>query len=625
MRMAWAVLGLLVLSCLSVSPARGRGGRFLGPQPDRAPIPADDWSFWWRRNAGTYEDRKRCLHHRAGGGPVGASRTREDLDSGLVGSVQRVVIPALLEVLDAEGARAPHVEASVWLALAKVTGKETHVRRILGATEQRRAPDPRVMESVVFALGLLRRGYQADCFRTALLDEVREALFGVLEDDASPSRVRGFSALALGLLGDQPCGSDDPAEAQTARHEVTVRLFDVLQHAWSDEEVATCLFVAIGLQSPSSVHARERDALGQVVAKGLLGSRTLPGVARAWAALALGRVGTSSAVDSLARCLYPRLGGEAAHRSAAIALGLLARRISSGERVKIAAVLRDVVGTHRDVSTRSLALISLGHLLAAEIESGTDHVLGDGKTAKVLLRIAGSASGVQRSFAALALGLVARAFTDDVGNAKAREILEMARRFLRATVCEPDLDVRMRAACCVASGLARDGRARGGLLGVLGDTAQDENLRAVAAWGLGLGGVPTRRVCAVLGEAATDRGRGEVRRHALRALALLGHPALPGTKKDAVDVLLEDLASAPGPAERAEVVVQLAHLGDRRALDPLVRILRDREEDGDIRALVAAALGAIGDLEVLSALDRLRGDSNYRAETPVLREVFGWL
>lgn len=65
---------------------------------------------------------------------------------------------------------------------------------------------------------------------------------------------------------------------------------------------------------------------------------------------------------------------------------------------------------------------------------------------------------------------------------------------------------------------------------------------------------------------------------------------------------LERVAKASSWQERARCATALGQLGDRKAVGPLVKVMRDKREDSDVKLAAAEALGRIRDLEILPML-----------------------
>ena len=118
-----------------------------------------------------------------------------------------------------------------------------------------------------------------------------------------------------------------------------------------------------------------------------------------------------------------------------------------------------------------------------------------------------------------------------------------------------------------------------------------------------------------------ERSSEELRRQTAVALGLLGNPKIQGTGKDAVELLLDELKEARSQSHKGQVVLALASVGDHRAVDPLVELLKNKGEQDLTRALACAGLGLIGDLELIPSLARGSKNVNYRASTDIINEL----
>ena len=127
--------------------------------------------------------------------------------------------------------------------------------------------------------------------------------------------------------------------------------------------------------------------------------------------------------------------------------------------------------------------------------------------------------------------------------------------------------------------------------------SEDPRWRELAARALGLRGEP--RAAEPLAELLDD-DTFSVRYAAVRALGQIG-----GSKAAAL------LAGALVDSDlRIPIAYALAALGDRRAVEPLIALLRD--EHKDVRRSAADALGALGDLQAVKPLIALLRDEDVR-------------
>jgi hypothetical protein len=645
----WILLAaFLLLGCaLLAGPARAHGDQFRDPRPGdltdlppglrpptatppplppdpAAPVllPADDWFFWWQLNATSYEHVKYALYWGRYSRPLFVSDDRPEhwypyrwLREG----VQEVAQPALLRVLDPKTKAPPHVVAAALLALGKLATEAPHARVLLDAAAASSTLEASVEEAALLALGLLRRRHPADQRAPEGLDDARALLLACLEDGTRRTRARTAAAIALGLLADQPTAGGDDARRRTVSC-----LLDALD-ADGEIDVACAVLWALGRQDSEHFDASARERLRILAGR----RRTRPSsdetLPSAWALTTLGRVGTLDDLTTFRTALLdPARATAHQQRGAALGLGALGERLGGGERARVEPLIRAGLPRARDESQRGALLISWGRVLAAAVRAGEFSLVEASASAGPLLEALARDAGSSRGFAALALGHVARAIdegTEDQALVPLRaEILEALGRISRE-----ESETRLRAAAVLGLGVARDVHSRKSLVSLLEDGAFDEDLRASAAWSLGLIGEPTAAVLRALGRAMRQKTPFELRRRAVRALALMGHPLLADVRKDAVQLLLEDLAAAESVVEQRDTLVLLARFGDHRALEALVAVLADKERSALVRALAASALGAVGDTENPTALDLLRCDVDPQGLPPAIRRILRYL
>ncbi len=597
------------------------------------PVTPDDWRFWYHQNKDQLENLKRAIYglHASGGGIFqhgGEAPTNQDAATRLTQrKVVEMIVPTLLWAMDPTHGLDDDTRSGAYLALAKVTRDVAHVDLIAAAIDREKKQPVLVSGSAALALGMLRRERPEDQLPAKDVDRAREILFQSFEDDEQPTRVRAFAAAAIGLLGDQPTGSGAYAgDRAAAAHATTKHLFDLLDRPWPDADLSISLALAVGLQPPASLDASELDVLTRIAVLGRLSSRRLGELERAYAALALGRIGTSAQIPVLSNLVVARRGvSDSVRRSATIGLGLLARHTDGSGRVELARTLVHAIDRTRDPTTRDFALISLAHVLVAEVGAGSTDVLEGTKATETLLARSDRRASIEQPFASLALGLVAGAVPDELEVDAWQALRERTVQSLRLGLADRSRGPRARAACATALGIARDRGSVKTLVEVLGGRDDDPELRAYAGLAIGLIGVPANEAVRALGEAVRERSSEVLRRECAVGLGLLGNPAIPGTNQNALDLLLHELENARTEAHKAEVVTAIARIGDHRAVDRLVALLRDPHEQDATRAMACVGLGQIGDLEWIPSLARLTKDHNYRASTDFVRELMSVL
>ena len=96
-----------------------------------------------------------------------------------------------------------------------------------------------------------------------------------------------------------------------------------------------------------------------------------------------------------------------------------------------------------------------------------------------------------------------------------------------------------------------------------------------------------------------------------------------GLLKDrgALEMLLKELKDADTQSLKGQIALSIAKIGDGRSIPPMVQIMKDTKEKDLTRAIVTAALGVIGDMELIPSLNRISKDINYRAMNDSRNEI----
>ena len=89
----------------------------------------------------------------------------------------------------------------------------------------------------------------------------------------------------------------------------------------------------------------------------------------------------------------------------------------------------------------------------------------------------------------------------------------------------------------------------------------------------------------------------------------------------AVPMLLDELDAAKNQSTKGQLGLAIAKIGDGRAVEPMVDLVRNKKGKYLTRAIMTAALGVIGDLEWIPSLSLITKDINYRAMNDSLNEV----
>jgi len=579
----------------------------------------ENWVFWYHNNKADIENLKKALYTRVSSeNPLfqigGKNRSnRSDATQDIKAKVESDILPALEWAMDPKNGRHQDVTSATYIAIGKMAKNPQQVELIKKGLDPKLKNELIVQESAAVGLGMLRRADPANQFDAGELDKVREFLFGIFEDAGNDyqTRTRAFAVISIGLLGDQPSGS-----GSYAGHAATVqRLFALLERDYGHPDMLVSLLMAIGLQDPTAITDGQRDILRECLAKGRIGKSDVQSLHQSYAALTLGRIGTSKDIMVLQRAMTNRRNKDKnIQRACAIGLGQLGRLVSGEDRIAVARTLLDQVNKLKDPSAINFAIISLSDLVIADVKEGKTDVLGGTKVEEFLLKMAEDGKYIQRPFGALALGLIGAAITDETTITAYGEFRSKSLEILRNGLGSKKLDKRGRAAFATSLGIIKDMSSVKALVAIVADDKEDTEFRGYAALGLGLIGQATRDVLTPIRAALKERRSEELRQQTATALGLL-------QDKEGVPLLLEELDRAKSQNVKGQVVLALAKIGDARAVDPMVALLKDTEAQDLTRALACAGLGVIGDLEWLPSLSRVTLDLNYRASTDAINEI----
>ncbi len=605
----------------------------------KSPTSFDQWVFWWSYNNDDLLNLKEAIYalkitKESALGQVGeSSGARTDATRATEKQVKESLIPAVLWAMDPKNKQHPDTESASYIALAKVTDDPSHIPLLAAAVLEngkKPAVDQIVNESAILALGLLRRTEKARQFDAKELDRVRDLLFEAFESDALNARARGFAALALGLLGDQPTTrtggittggglfyAPDPIAAGLPTAQ---RLFDALKRKYSNSELYCCLMMGLSMQPVTEITSEMIDALKECALKTRLFKENVDDVTASYAALAIGKVGSAKDIPAMLNAINANQTGANVKRSASIALGLLGRRIDGVERANLAVQLAQAVEKIKEPSTKNFGIMSLAYLLEADVKASRTDVLNakGAKIAETLLKVAKDGKYSERPYGALAIALVGRAIGDRPEIIEYGQIRLQAIDVLQEGLRDTKIDKRARAAFAVALGLIKDEGARKDLVAIVTDKGEDRELRGYASIALGMIGSRTPDVVKAIKEALSERSSETLRQQTAIALGLLQTP-------DAVPLLLKELKEADTQNVQGQVVLALAQIGDARAIPPLVELLKDSQRPDLTRALACAGLGLIGDLELLPSLSKISSNINYRASPDAITEVLSIL
>lgn len=567
-----------------------------GPGPESMPD-LTRWDLWWEFNKDPFVQRRAVE-----GGPVSGSDdyylgnrragVRDDVLSVTNRDRTDRIVPALAKLLANERNR--DITSACLVALGKVGRDAPGVDLEAVLAERIARDDQEVRETAVLSLGIAGRQRAFPLLASLLCDDAEgRRLVGRSE---VTGRTRAFAAYALGMLARR---SEVAAERQQV-HDLLVPL--LREDRASNRELRVAVVTALGLMRQAGGSATQRlvwqtteDLLAYF--QGDLGRGEE--VVQAHAPIAMARLLGRGHSELHRRCQEALLAvladkprrGPAVQQSAAIALGELVDLEAGTATEASLQALRQYFERGHDRMARNFALIALGR------------IGGDANRQWLLQTFVRTNRSLDRAWLALALGLVGAQAAD-----ANRHDLPVARLLLDELERQSNQEVRC--ALAVAVGLCRDGDAAPRMQALLRSHEGNERLAGYLAIGLGL-----------LGDQSSVPVLTAVLERSLRRPLLLQQCAIALGRlgdRDAALQLVRLMQEHDSVAVLAAVAGGLGRIGDRRAIEPLCQLLEDQEMTKLARAFVAAALGAIGDKELLRWNVPLAVDCNYAAAVDTL-------
>jgi len=502
----------------------------------------------------------------------------------------------------------------------------------------------------------------ADSDRRPTVDDVEKRIIPLLESvlGESDRDIVDSSVMALGQIVER-----DRASL------ILPSLADSLKSDYASVRQASLLAFGI-VGSPDAV-----PVLREVMRDSSEGRRHLsvqkkvPGMERAFAAIALGQIGAPETIDDLLDAISDSGSAEIDLPSCAIvALGLfevereriaraLIERLSDrrlprlvraqipvslgrlGEPAAVPSLLSQADDDQVDIRLQESCVIALGRLAAPEDVEVTDF----------LRRQVREGSNVQsRHFALIAMSEIAgRAAADPESHA---EMLRETERFLVKELRRPksrahipwagvslalvareyavhdaartDIIEKLveafhdtnnpshKSAFAISLGLVDAGQAGDDLYEELLDT-NDTQLKGYLSVALGMiRHAPARDTMRAL---VLDRRDAKMRLQVATALGLMGDT-------EALPVLYEALSDASTLTVVTSVANAIGLIGDSSAIDPLTEIVVNRKQPGISRGFAARALGLVAERGNLPWNEPMTAHVNYRTMVPALVELF---
>ncbi len=569
------------------------GGRSLSPD-------STNWQTWWEFNKDSFLELRAAIHEVAVTGSddfyLGSRRSSPPIDLLAPTEVDLCerVVPALAGLLGRERNR--DIQSACLVALGKI-GRDApavDLEKTLSGSIVR--DDQEVRETAVLSLGIAGRS-RAMATLSALLRDQPEGR-RLIDRAEVGDRTRAYAAWSLGQLAWR---SKDGAERQTV-HDLLLPLLKNPDEKSRDVRVAAVN--GLGLLAADPAASSSRRLAWRTVEELLVWFEADIGrgdeVVQAHAPIAVARLLGRGVSPLHQRCKQLFAATLAATKrrsnpilqSAAIALGMLAEPAErEAEDVPFSAVLTDFFEKGHDRQARYFALISLGRI-------------GGAANRDWLLRAYQRTNQApDRPWMAIAVGIVADQ------TARHGETDATSARMLMEDLEEQKND-DTRAAIAVALGLTRHASASPLLLRLLLDHEGDERMAGYFCVSL-----------ALLGDRSSTSSLADVIERSRRRPFLLQQAAVALGRlgdKDASIRLVQMMKEAESTAVLSALAIAVGQIGDRRSIEPLLTILADEDQTKLARAFVAAALGSIGDKDLLPWNVPLSRDCNYAAQVDTL-------
>ncbi len=633
-------------------PAAPNGPTTQGSGTDAGPD-LSVWQFWWGFNKEPYLNLRAAVQ--SGGVLTGSDDffigrgeqgTAKDTLRPSEEVIRGQVVPALKQILKEE--RNNNILTGAMVALAKIGDdpKAESGKSEMAAEFIRFLGDPtqEVAETAALCLGILG---------TESPDNIA-ILIGILEDDSSKVneaiakigtdlpkvsgkfnfRNRAFAAYGLGLIGAR--AADDGNKATIANALATVA--DGSAKKVGNYDVSVACLVAMGLV-PMQI---DEAAMGTPVdaKKGFLKPTALKNrldqvawlmsyyqddqntfLVRAHAPRAvanlLGGMPTGKEQAWVRETIATRFMGDMDKLSKAeneikqsciLALGQIGDCDDDALDIELRKQLFEVKEELSDQMTRNFAAIALGQI-GGRPGPGAAPLFGlEGKKKDENVRVylldgLEKGKGVYRSWAGLSIGVLERALLD------AKQPTSSEMKFaVRGALKDAKQPLEI-GAFAISTGIMQDQDAKEILREKFTNTSEDE-ARGYVAVALGL--VNDREAIASIQEIIKKaKYRPDLLKSAAIGLGLMGD-------KTIVEYLVTMLSESTGLSSQAAISSALGFIGDKRSIDPLIKLMQDKQKTDTARGFAAAAMGIVADKEMLPWNTKISVNINYRANTPTL-------
>ncbi|MBX3464121.1 MAG: HEAT repeat domain-containing protein [Planctomycetes bacterium] len=595
-------------------PGGGGGGATTGGGGVQVTEDLTEWKFWWEFNKDPYIRLRDAVLQ---GGPqtgsddffLGSTRRSEARNS-LRPTEEQIlgkILPALKKAIDTSEQR--DINSSCMVAMAKIGTNHPDFKLIDVFKPRLAKPDLEISETAALSIGIA----------AIAEEEAVELLTGLALDTAKGreacrsstvnNRVRSFAIYGLGLLANKHSQTEIKAKA----FEVMKKVLEADEIRQLDPKVAA--INGMSILNVGSESEQDKLLLDEVLKclegyymKSLGAGQQL---IQAHVPTAIAKlIGPDHQESDRFKELFASDLGEKGKvkrvsndifRSCAMALGMMARPHDDKDDKKnpdnkYSKLLHDTYRNHKDLQTRSFALLALGQ------------IGGDLNREILLKEFDKGGKNQEKTWASLALGVYAFHKYE-----KQREIVP------ETTIAQTLFDTLKQAkdpslvgALAIGLGLCRATEAADHMRGLMIGNIAKEEMAGYLCIGLAL--MNDVRSKEDMRNVVTQwTRRDQLLQQAAIALGKLGD-------KGVAEVLLK-LMSAEGESNLAKlsaIASALGFIGDQRSIDPLKDMLFNTKLHDLARAFAAVALGGVADKEMLPWNSKIGVNLNYRAAVETL-------
>ncbi|MEW6741635.1 MAG: HEAT repeat domain-containing protein [Planctomycetota bacterium] len=569
---------------------RGRGARTGGFSKRGSGEGFEQWEFWWEYNKEPYLDLRNRLkdrgaqsgsvgHHLGTGTAAAATSNRTTPED-----FKNLMLPVLKEALKESDA---DVVDSAVLAIARSLPAEEADLAFNDIVATLAHPQDSAKQSAALSLGVLG----SEKARPILLELMRDSQAGRNSLGSTrevPPMIRGFAALSLGMIG---------------KAEDVQVIMDVINNAPdSDKDLKSCALLALGM-----FKEKQGDIIPFLI--NVIGRSQMDRMLRSLAPISLAKMNKADAyLAALGQLLATARDDKTDNdmiRSCVIALGKLANMSDD----QVLSTLYTIIKEHSDAQARHWSYIALAQIASRDQESYAANEKAHEQLLAVLLNdLMRPEKKMHQPWAALALAIYAREYRSI--DERAQLVSQVIQKLIDAF--KETNNPSYQGAIAIALGLMNAKDAAADLFSVL-ESSHHHGLRGYIAVALGLMGhieaAPNLR--AMIGQKGLE---WRFRLNLARGLGLMNDV-------QSLDTLISLIQESTTISETASLAQAIGLIGEKRAIEPLIQILKDKGRPGQLRGFCAVALGLLAEKTLWPWNAAVSVDLNYRSKTDSISEV----